>query len=169
MTGYEIGPVAGIVVGWALGILSAIITGFILTNIKDLKLKRRIACDLKEEIERNTNMIVPILKKAWESPESVYEFRREVYDTHLANLSFLGPKLAAEIRRWYDLVDIEFKALKHPADKNIHEKLRFFHEKEWGKEIDSFWEEIQKSGFEIVAELDRICASSCSWDIVHGV
>jgi hypothetical protein len=152
MMDYIIVAFGCVILGWILVLLSDVF----LINLGDWKTKKKVASAFKDEIQRNVDMMVPILQSIWESPENIYEFRREVYETNLAQLPILGTELSSDIRSWYDITDIKYKTLKHPADKNLKEKLIFLHERRWGSEIANEWERLQKEGSEIVTKLDDL-------------
>jgi hypothetical protein len=154
MTGtYEV-EIIPLLLGWLLGVSSAIISSVIITRINERKTKRNLACILRMEINLNLYSIRMILDK-----EPGWKFKTEVFCNFFEHLPFLGRDLAMAVIFFYYTMERKLEEFdEFVSEKNLKEKLEIFHSEKYKVMIDE-WVELQTHGHKIRQELDLICGT----------
>jgi hypothetical protein len=151
----------GVLLGGLIGFFSSVIV----SNVKDARIKRRLASVLKLEFDLNTNLMLSVLKG-----EIGCEFQRWIFEKSFGNLPLLDKELLSDIKLWYDILYIKDQQWKHIERESLNEMLVHYHKTERGRKIGQEWEEMQKSGQEIAKELEEISNARVKIkDILLGV
>jgi len=141
----------GLLIGWLLGVLSAIIADITIMIIKDRKIKTNLSCILKGEINLNLNSISKILNK-----ELGWKFCNDVFNNFFEHIPLLGKKLSQEIIFFYYTLERKNREFNRFEDLNQTEMLTIWHSPEWEEMIQE-WVRLQELGREISDELKEIC------------
>ena len=144
----------GLLIGWLLGVSSAIIANIILMQIKDRKIKTNLSCILKGEINLNLNSIEKILNK-----KLGWKFNVDVFNNFFEHLPLLGKELSQKIIFFYYTLERKNGELNGFNNLEEEEMLKIWHSPEWNEMIQE-WNDLQEIGRKISDELKEICKSN---------
>jgi hypothetical protein len=137
--------------GWLLGIFSAIISSVIISKINERKTKQNLACILGIEINLNLYSIKKILNK-----EVGWKFKTEVFNNFFEYLPLLGKDLSVAVIYFYYSVERKLKEFDEFESEELKEMLKIWRSDRFSAMIEE-WVDLQKHGNAVLDELYLIC------------
>lgn len=152
MTGTHVVELISLLLGWLLGVFSAIISSVIITKINERKTKQNLACIFWMEINLNLYSIRKILER-----EPGWKFKTEVFNNFFEYLPLFGKELSVAVIFFYYTMERKLKEFdEFESEKTLEEKLEIWHSNEY-KEMIKEWVNLQEHGQKVLNELNQLC------------